>query len=131
MATLTSMGSHVHTGGGLLKYPSTATVAVNGSSISTASVANLQSELIYSPVDGDISVRFKNYADYYRKWSDPSLYIDEIKQNGNNIKKVINPTKEDYLLAIEYGCRPEFIDHSIVTVEVLQEYFDKFPHKFI
>lgn len=110
-------------------------VTVGGHSInhavSTSVGMSHVSEIIHSTIDGSISDRFKNYADYYKHWSNPSSYQKEIISNGNNIKKVINPTKEDYLLAIENGCRPEFIDHNLITLIEIQEFIESKPHKFI
>lgn len=89
------------------------------------------STIEFQTIDGDIVDRFENAADHIKLWSDPLLYRSEILNNGNNIRHVINPTKDDYLFSIEHGARPEFIDFKVVTLDELQKYIDDNPVKFV
>ena len=75
-------------------------------------------------VQGDIAERFNTYKTQLFMWTDPLQYRTKIKDNGNNIRYVVNPTKDDYLFAIEHGARAEFIDMNIVTFKEVIDFID-------
>lgn len=104
---------------------------VGSADCTAASAISNVSTIEFQTIDGDIAERFQGTAEFIKMWSDPLLYRAAIADNGNNIRHVINPTKDDYLFSIEHGARPEFIDFKIVTLDELQKYIDDNPVKFV
>ena len=103
-------------------------VGVNN--IGNTSIVNVDN-IDHRAVPGDITERFNNYKKQLLKWTDPYQYRTMIEDNGNNIRYVVNPTKEDYFLALKSGARPEFIDMSMITLKELELYVSYNPAEFI